>query len=586
MKEDGKMQKVALGALTESRVAQDGPSTQVEFTYIDISSIDRETKRIIAPKIISTKYAPSRAKQVLKAGDVVVSMTRPNLNAVALVPPYLDGTIGSTGFHVLRAKDAEPGFLFYAVQTTGFIDAMCQKVQGALYPAVRPKDILSFCIPYFSLTEQRSIVAEIEKQFARLDAGVAALKRIQANLKRYRASVLKSACEGKLVPTEVEIQKDTGGKVETGEQLLKRILAERKSAWEAEQRAKAIAKAKDGKLPASFKLPPYREPTAPDTAKLGALPEGWTWATPSQLSAAESYSLAIGPFGSNLKVSDYTDSGVPLIFVRNIRAGFFAQAKEVFITEEKAAELNAHQVKGGDILVTKMGAPPGDTCIYPDAGPMAVITADCIKFRPSTLLERRIIVFAMNSLTVKPQIAEITKGVAQMKVSLGRFEGIALPLPPLAEQLRIVAAVEQRLSVVEQLETVVSANLQRATCLRQSILQKAFSGEMVLPNLNKIFAELPLTRVNDLSDEVETAKTREKPKDKTNMQSKPVTTLEELLQRLDSLGGAAAPDRLLAATGIVDEEVETFFDLLREGKNNGALIVPMGISGNIKRSIR
>ncbi len=114
-------------------------------------------------------------------------MTRPNLNAVALVPPGLDGAIGSTGFHVLRARDAEPGFLFYAVQSNEFIDAMCLKVQGALYPAVRPRDISSFCIPPSSLAQQRRIVAEIEMQFTRLDAGVTALRRGQANLKRYRA---------------------------------------------------------------------------------------------------------------------------------------------------------------------------------------------------------------------------------------------------------------------------------------------------------------------------------------------------------------------------------------------------------------
>ena len=196
-----------IGELTEARVEQRGPNGRGEFTYVDISSIDRETKRIIEPKVLPNAKAPSRAKQVLKSGDVLVSMTRPNLNAVAVVPPDLDGSIGSTGFHVLRAKDAEPGFLFYAVQTPEFIDAMCLKVQGALYPAVRPRDISSFCLPPFSLAAQRRIVAEIEKQFTRLEAGVAALRRVQANLKRYRAAVLKAACGGKLVPTEHELSK-------------------------------------------------------------------------------------------------------------------------------------------------------------------------------------------------------------------------------------------------------------------------------------------------------------------------------------------------------------------------------------------
>lgn len=163
-------------------------------------------------------------------------MTRPNRNAVALIPPEFDGAIGSTGFHVLRVRNAEPGFIFYAVQTNDFINALCEKVQGALYPAVRPRDISSFNIFLPPLDEQRRIVAEIEKQFTRLDAGVGALKRVQANLKRYRAAVLKAACSGELVPTEAELR----GKLETGnlkpefeseEELLERILEERRKNW-------------------------------------------------------------------------------------------------------------------------------------------------------------------------------------------------------------------------------------------------------------------------------------------------------------------------------------------------------------------
>ena len=169
-----------------------------------------------------------------------------------------------------------------------------------------------------------------------------------------------------------------------------------------------------------------------------------------------------------------------MIFVRNIRPGRFVKAKEVYVTAAKAEELKAHQASGGDILITKMGAPPGDACLYPKDAPKAVITADCIKFRPSPLLsDRRFFVHALNSELVKPQILDITKGVAQMKVSLGRFECIAIPLPPLAEQTRIVAEVERRLSVVEELETVVTTNLQRATRLRQAVLQKAFTGELL-----------------------------------------------------------------------------------------------------------
>lgn len=179
-----------IGDLVEPRVDQGGPSCS-EFTYVDISSIDNESKRICQPKLLPCETAPSRARQRLKARDVLVSMTRPNLNAVALLPPELDGAIGSTGFDVLRTKPGvEPAWLYYAVQTPDFIQAMSGIVQGALYPAVRPRDIRGFPLRVPLLDEQRRIVAEIEERLSRLEAGVAALKRVQANLKRYRAGAL------------------------------------------------------------------------------------------------------------------------------------------------------------------------------------------------------------------------------------------------------------------------------------------------------------------------------------------------------------------------------------------------------------
>ena len=107
--------------------------------------------------------------------------------------------------------------------------------------------------PFPPTDEQRRIVAEIEKQFTRLEAGVAALRRVQANLKRYRAAVLKAACEGKLVPTEAELAKkgNRKSKFETGEALLARILTERRQNWQGR-----------GK---------YKEPVAPNTANLPLL---------------------------------------------------------------------------------------------------------------------------------------------------------------------------------------------------------------------------------------------------------------------------------------------------------------------------
>jgi type I restriction enzyme S subunit len=183
-----------LGDITEPKIGQPGLPSTGHFTYVDISSVDNSAKRIVEPKRLPANSAPSRARQRLHSGDVLVSMTRPNLNAVALVPPELDGAIGSTGFHVLRARDGVlPQWLYYGVQTRQIVGAMSELVQGALYPAVRPKDIRAFNIPLPELDEQRRIVAALERQFSRLDEAVASLKRVKASISRYQASAISEA---------------------------------------------------------------------------------------------------------------------------------------------------------------------------------------------------------------------------------------------------------------------------------------------------------------------------------------------------------------------------------------------------------
>src|ERR1700687_1311167 len=221
-----------IGEVVQQRVEQSGPRTPDSFVYVDISSIDTSSKMIVEPKIIPRTEAPSRARQNIQPHDVLVSMTRPNLNAVAIVPEGFLGAIGSTGFDVLRAQEIEPRWLFYLVQTSAFVESMSMLVQGALYPAIRPRDVRGYRIPIAPIQEQRRIVAEIEKEFTRLDAALAALKRVQANLKRYRAAVIKATCEGRLVPTEAELVRREGRSYNSASVLLERILVERRSRWE------------------------------------------------------------------------------------------------------------------------------------------------------------------------------------------------------------------------------------------------------------------------------------------------------------------------------------------------------------------
>jgi type I restriction enzyme, S subunit len=393
-------------------------------------------------------------------GDVLFAKITPCMeNGKMAVAHGLRNGIGfgSTEFHVLRPRvGVDARYVYHFVASATYRRNAAHHMTGAVGQKRVPLSYLQQSeLPLPPIKEQHRIVAEIEKQFSRLDEAVANLQRVKANLKRYEAAVLNVAVQGRLVPTEAHVARNAGRGHERATSLLAQMLRKHREQWSGRGA--------------------YQEPGSPDSSHLPPLPDSWAWASIEQVASGERYALSIGPFGSSLKVSDYESSGVPLVFVRNIRARNFRDEDAVFVSTEKAAELCAHWVASGDLLITKMGAPPGDVCVYPPHRPAAVITADCIKLRSSTILTNaKYLEIAIAADVVQKQIAGITQGVAQQKISLGRFSTIAVPLPPLAEQHRIVTEVDRRLSIVREVEAEVDANLKRAQALRQAVLARAF----------------------------------------------------------------------------------------------------------------
>ncbi len=132
-----------------------------EFDYIDLSAVDQELKAITNARTLTCGEAPSRARQLVKNGDVLVSTVRPNLNGVALVPDELSGATASTGFCVLRANQERlhARYLFQWVKSDSFVKSMVKQATGASYPAVSDKIIHESSIPLPSVTEQRRVAA-------------------------------------------------------------------------------------------------------------------------------------------------------------------------------------------------------------------------------------------------------------------------------------------------------------------------------------------------------------------------------------------------------------------------------------------
>ena len=246
-----------LGEVTAPRGLRIKPSEMQDSPFIGLENIEAHTMRLLdMAKASEVKSSASYFGQ----GDVIYGRLRPYLNKVYM--PDFSGLASGEFIVFARQPNLNNAYLKYFLNQWEFVSFVTRLNTGDR-PRVDFTQFADYPFPIAPLPEQRRIVAEIEKQFTRLDASVESLKRAQANLKRYRASVLKSACEGSLVPTEAELARSEGRDYEPAGVLLERILAERRARWESQEKRR-------GK---------YREPSAPDTAGLPELPEGWVWAT-------------------------------------------------------------------------------------------------------------------------------------------------------------------------------------------------------------------------------------------------------------------------------------------------------------------
>ncbi len=428
------------------------------ITPADLSKYTAKTISQGARNITQAGLDNSGAR-VLPAGTVLFSSRAP-IGYVAIAANPVATNQGFKSF--ILGEEVRPDFVYYYLQRARQLARSL--ASGTTFLEISGKKAAQIPIPVPPPDEQQRIVAEIEKQFTRLDAGVASLKRVQTALKRNRASVLNAACEGCLVRTEAEIARRESRSYEPAITLLSRILDERRLDWRGAAR--------------------HREPASPHLDHLSSLPEGWTWATPDQLSEADSNAICAGPFGTIFKAKDFRPAGVPIIFLRHVLPGRYITQKPGFMAEAKWKELfQPYSVFGGELLVTKLGEPPGVCAIYPENAGPAMVTPDVIKLSAkATAVLPKYLMHYFNSDTARRFATGAAFGTTRLRLTLPIFREMPVPLPPLAEQERIVAEVERRLSVIEELDSVVTLNLQRAKILRQSILHRAFSGKLGASN--------------------------------------------------------------------------------------------------------
>lgn len=415
-----------------------------EFTYLDIASIDNTIHKITEPKSYYGAEAPSRARQLVKSNDVLFSTVRTYLENIAQVPEAYDGQIASTGFSVLRSNGSvHPKYLFYYSLTQQFLEPLNELQRGTSYPAVRDNDVRVQVIPVAPLPEQERIVAKIEELFTQLEAGTNALERVRAGLRRYKASVLKAAVEGKLVNQKSEID------YESAIESLQRALEKRKT----------------------------KKPLLAPLNDLFNLPEGWCWATTDQLADGSKYALKAGPFGSSLKKEYYVPKGYKIYGQEQVISGD-PHYGDYYIDEYRYEQLKSNAVKSGDILISLVGT-IGKVLILPENIEPGIINPRLVKLSlDNDLIDSKYFKIYMETEIAKHYFSTVSHGETMQILNLGILRQLPIPLPPLEEQHRIVAEVERRLSVARGVESAVEGALVRAARLRQSVLKSAFEGKL------------------------------------------------------------------------------------------------------------
>lgn len=334
-----------------------------------------------------------------------------------------------------------------------------------------PREVLQeYVVELAPIQEQYRIVEAIDSHFTRLDDAVATLERVQRNLKRYRASVLKAALEGRLVPTEAELARAEGRDYEPASVLLERIVAERRRRWEE----KAKTKVKVNILTDHIWERNYDEPTPPDTAQLPELPEGWCWATSDQV-------FSFVTSGSRGWAKYYSDSGAIFIRIGNLDHESitldFSNVQRV--DPPKGAEGTRTRVQSGDVLIS-ITADVGMIALVRDQIGDAYINQHVSLARPVSCLDLQYLSWFLAAPDGgQKQFLALQRGATKVGLGLDDIRSVNIPLPPLREQQRIVGEIDRHLSIASGCRDAVSVNELRCQRLRQSILKWAFEGRLV-----------------------------------------------------------------------------------------------------------
>ncbi len=458
--------------------------------------------------------------------------------AITSGPTLIIGRKGSVGTVHRSPQPCWPIDTVYFVEETsqtllGYFEYLLKHLRlnaldrSTTIPGLSRDDYNEVLAPIAPLQEQRRIVEAIESYLLRLDDAVASLERVQRNLERYRASVLKAAVEGRLVPTEASLAREEGRSYEPASVLLEHILVERKKRWieDAAEKARAKAEAKALKAGKAWTQEDdekalenarktaeakYKEPEAPDlsafqsqaglsasnraqagTTNLPTLPEGWCWATMESITVS-------GPQNGIYVHKSLYGEGTPILRIDDYQIDLSRSADELQRVSLANQDRRRYMLQVRDLVINRVNSPShlGKSMVVESRHVPAVFESNMMRLELAADIAAFFVQAFLSSAFGKSGLTENAKwAVNQASINQRDVGRTAVPLPPTSEQQRIVTELKHSFSITKAVRETISSSSAKSEKLSQSILKWAFEGKLVEQDPNDEPASELLERI-------------------------------------------------------------------------------------------
>lgn len=429
------------------------------------SSEDRITRAAVDSSSVDV-FPPDTVLMVVRSGILAHTFPVAVAGVEATMNQDLKGVVPKGGI--------DATYLAYALRSSGRdILNQCSKA-GTTVASIDTTALHRYSIPLAPTNEQQRVVEKLDELLSDLDAGIAALERARANLKRYRATVLKAAVEGRLT----EKWRAAHPHAEPAEKLLERILSERGKKWEEGQLKKYATKGKA--LPKKWR-DEYVHPERSIKPGLPPLPNNWTYCSLAELLPPNRSGTRTGPFGTLLGKHEHQKSGVPVVGIENISSMQFVAGSKIHISQEKADQLKDYELVSDDVVISRSGT-VGEVCVIPDGLGEARMSTNLMRVRLVAEGMRPMWFCALfaGSPAVATQVHELCSGSTRDFLNTEILMSIVFPLPPLDEQDEILRQLESVRAGLDRVENEFRRMEIVGTRLRQAILKRAFEGKLVL----------------------------------------------------------------------------------------------------------